>query len=339
MGGVPAKNNTQGTRKFADKAVYIHDGGLAMLPYAYLKRLFSWQSLFIAGLALSLLSSCKPPVSAPSSDGNFAAIAKGEGENTLVVSRNSTFFKKEKDAAWNLGEDMKCLVSPGETLQFVGELAFADNHLELTLAENSLPSCPFRKGYIFGPQYADLAPRAEPEPSASGEGGVLGAAASGSYLYPMGSSVPTCHEAGGGAGGFGTGRSGGSRKHAGCDMYAAVGTPIYAVEDGVVLDLYSFYCSTDALEVKGSRVIRYGEIRPGSAIKYNARPGQTVKRGQVIAEVGRLDCYYQPMLHFELYGGTASGPLTTSGNAFQRRSDLLDPTAGLFKWRKERFSR
>ena len=160
-------------------------------------------------------------------------------------------------------------------------------------------------------------------------------------LYPLGGWVDTCEEAGGGIGAFGSPRAGGSRKHAGCDLYSTVGRPIYAVEDGTVLETYLFYCDTDALVVKGKhtgRVIRYGEIRSGSPEKHGVSPGDTVKKGQVIAEIGKLSCYSQAMLHFELYSGSASGGLTVPDNPpYQRRSDLINPTKDLKQWRADRF--
>ena len=61
---------------------------------------------------------------------------------------------------------------------------------------------------------------------------------------------------------FGARRSKGKRKHAGCDLYAPVGTPIFAVADGVVLDFYEFYLESWALEVDhGDFVVRYGEVK------------------------------------------------------------------------------
>lgn len=142
-----------------------------------------------------------------------------------------------------------------------------------------------------------------------------------------------CEGAGDGVGAFGAGRSGG-RLHAACDIYNTEGTPIYAVADGTVLDDgYLFYCSTDALEVDhGSYVVRYGEIRPRSAV---VKKGQKVTAGQMLAKTGTLDCYHQPMLHFEMYSGKASGSLSTGSGAYSRRSDLVNPTT----WLKQRISK
>jgi hypothetical protein len=68
---------------------------------------------------------------------------------------------------------------------------------------------------------------------------------------------------GGGIRVFGYRRDGGARLHAGCDLYAPVGTPIFAIADGeVILAPYPFYLGTHAIEVyhKGVGVVRYGEV-------------------------------------------------------------------------------
>ena len=128
---------------------------------------------------------------------------------------------------------------------------------------------------------------------------------------------------------FGSGRSGG-RKHAGCDLYAEVGTAIRAMAQGRVLrPLYEFYGGTYALEIDhGTFVARYGEIQRRDANQL--KQGDTVSPGQVIAHVGKLNNYYRSMLHLELYTGSASGQLTVRGAPpYQRRSDLFDPTTWL----------
>ena len=125
---------------------------------------------------------------------------------------------------------------------------------------------------------------------------------------------------------FGAGRSGG-RKHAGCDLYAPLETPIFAMDDGVVVqDLYHFYLGTFALEIQHPGFLaRYGEIT--SRVPDGLRRGSEVRRGQLLGFVGRLTGLDLTMLHLEMYAGSASGPLTVRGNKpFQRRADLLDPT-------------
>ena len=125
---------------------------------------------------------------------------------------------------------------------------------------------------------------------------------------------------------FGAGRSGG-RKHAGCDLYAPLETPIFAMDEGVVVqDLYHFYLGTFALEIQHPGFLaRYGEIT--SRVPDGLRRGSEVRRGQLLGFVGRLTGLDLTMLHLEMYAGSASGPLTVRGNKpFQRRADLLDPT-------------
>ena len=127
---------------------------------------------------------------------------------------------------------------------------------------------------------------------------------------------------------FGSNRSGGTRKHAGCDLYAPVGSPIRAIKDGTIIQSYPFYLGTRALEVNhGDMIVRYGEI---STTAPGVVAGATIKRGQVIAYVGQLafpDGKKMSMLHIEFYKGTMSGPLTVNGALpYKRRADLVNPT-------------
>ncbi|MBS0368137.1 MAG: M23 family metallopeptidase [Proteobacteria bacterium] len=141
---------------------------------------------------------------------------------------------------------------------------------------------------------------------------------------------------------YGSNRSSGARAHAGCDLYAPIGTTVHAVCAGVVVrDPYAFYAETEALEIDhGDFLIRYGEIQPGSPL----RKGERVTAGQFIAKVGHLVGVSVPsaMLHLEMYAGTASGRLTVGedesarradGIPFLRRADLIDPTPYLDKWK------
>jgi len=124
---------------------------------------------------------------------------------------------------------------------------------------------------------------------------------------------------------FGANRSGG-RKHAGVDLYAPVGTAIYAIDDGEVIQgPYAFYLGTQALEIKHPQfVARYGEIRGAAP---GIKKGSKVKKGQLIAYVGELRGLNMSMLHLELYSGKSSGALTVRGSKpYQRRADLIDPS-------------
>jgi murein DD-endopeptidase MepM/ murein hydrolase activator NlpD len=138
---------------------------------------------------------------------------------------------------------------------------------------------------------------------------------------------------------FAAKREGGKRAHAGCDLKAPVGTPIYAVKDGIVVRKPSlFYAGTYAIEIDhGDFLIRYGEVDP---VTYVTK-GDHVVAGQLIGRVGDLEGSTNSMLHLEMYDKSAEGPLTVGsgeskfapdGRPFYRRKDLIDPTAKLNAW-------
>jgi Peptidase family M23/Bacterial SH3 domain/Transglycosylase SLT domain len=125
---------------------------------------------------------------------------------------------------------------------------------------------------------------------------------------------------------FRASRSDGTRAHAACDLIAAKGTEILAMEDGQIIEgPYYFYEGTYAIEIKhdSGMVVRYGEI--SQTVPVGITVGARVSQGQVIARVGQLTSG-SSMLHLEIYQGTKTGNLTQSGNEFNRRSDLVDPT-------------
>lgn len=138
---------------------------------------------------------------------------------------------------------------------------------------------------------------------------------------------------------FKAGRSRGKRLHAACDLYRVHGEQAVSIADGkVITGLYYFYQGTYAMEVQypGGTVARYGELT-GKAAK-GVSNGAKVTRGQTLGYIGTVNsgCCL-PMLHFELYSGKGKGSLSTRGNKFQRRSDLMDPTKYLLKWEKKTF--
>lgn len=121
---------------------------------------------------------------------------------------------------------------------------------------------------------------------------------------------------------FGALRSWG-RLHAGVDLLSDAGSEVRAVADGVILHYYEFYEGTYALEVDHYNfVVRYGEV----FVRNHHKKSGKVLSGESIAEVGRMYSG-SSMLHFEMYKGTVSGPLTQGRNRpFQRRKDLVNPT-------------
>ncbi|HBH34943.1 MAG TPA: hypothetical protein DDW45_00565 [Gammaproteobacteria bacterium] len=145
------------------------------------------------------------------------------------------------------------------------------------------------------------------------------------FIFPLHQRPdPSYHE---GGRKYGSRRSNGTRKHAGCDLIAPKGTQVLAMDDGkVIRGPYHFYSGTYALEIKHSngKVVRYGEIM--KKVLPGIRVGVRVARGQVIARVGRLRSG-SSMLHLEIYKGTESGQLTQAGNKYKRRSDLINPTS------------
>lgn len=129
-------------------------------------------------------------------------------------------------------------------------------------------------------------------------------------------------------------------KHAANDLAAPAGTPILAMDDGVVINgPYYFYSGTYALEIKHPQfVARYGEITRVAEVKV----GDQVKEGQVIAYVGNQPG--QDMLHIEFFTGKLKGDLSYKPGThppYDRRDDVFDgvkfldstrQTANYFDW-------
>ncbi len=129
---------------------------------------------------------------------------------------------------------------------------------------------------------------------------------------------------------FGAPRDG--RLHAACDLFRTPGEKVFAISGGEILSRYHFYAGTDAIEIKheSGAVVRYGEV--SNYVPGLSRVGARVVKGQHIGNVSHLE-----MLHFEMYRGNASGPLTQSRGQYSRRSDLMDPTQQLKQWQEETF--
>lgn len=118
------------------------------------------------------------------------------------------------------------------------------------------------------------------------------------------------------------------RLHAGIDLAAPTGTPIYAAADGVVLDAG---CTSPRCDIPGSlqmpgcgfRVnINHGGgivTRYCHAVDLNVAPGQQVAAGQVIGWVGSTGHSTGPHLHFETHRGA---PPATNESAVDAASFL-----------------
>src|SRR5437016_6933105 len=132
---------------------------------------------------------------------------------------------------------------------------------------------------------------------------------------------------------FGAPRNPG-RKHGGCDLAASVGTAVFAVDDGEVVEVSSkFKYDTSVVSIEHGDIydddyciVRYGEVDT-----IMVQVGAKVTKGQMIAKVGKQPGGTQ--LHLELYTGDESGQFLQETNLpYKRRSDIIDPTPYLDSW-------
>ena len=128
---------------------------------------------------------------------------------------------------------------------------------------------------------------------------------------------------------FGSDRT--ARLHAGADIYAPVGTEVYACEDGIVRRVSEkFYKNVGAIEITHKTCVgRYCEITPLKGIDI----GTEVKQGQLIGHVAKIDGLDISMLHFELYDNQddKTSLSVVPKPPYNRRADLLNPTEYLDK--------
>jgi murein DD-endopeptidase MepM/ murein hydrolase activator NlpD len=98
------------------------------------------------------------------------------------------------------------------------------------------------------------------------------------------------------------------KMHAGMDFTAPTGTPIYATGDGTVLradNASSGYGNHIRIDHGYGYVTLYGHMS-----KLKSRPGQKVKRGEIIGYVGSTGKSTAPHLHYEVrYNGDPIDPI------------------------------
>ncbi len=121
-----------------------------------------------------------------------------------------------------------------------------------------------------------------------GAGGGGGGGVTGGAVAPANGRVTSCY---------------GSRwgtLHAGIDIAAPIGTPVYAPESGVVLQAgpASGFGFAVAVQHGDGTITLYGHVN-----QFFVRAGQTVAAGERIAEVGNRGQSTGPHLHFEVHKG------------------------------------
>lgn len=121
----------------------------------------------------------------------------------------------------------------------------------------------------------------------------------------------------------------GYRFHQGLDLAGRIGTPIYATADGLVLDPYANSSMSGYGKVV---VINHGfgyQTLYGHLSKILVKPGDKVKRGQIIGHMGSTGRSKGPHLHYEIhYKGTPVNPINylyfnLSPNEYQ---DIINET-------------
>jgi murein DD-endopeptidase MepM/ murein hydrolase activator NlpD len=128
-------------------------------------------------------------------------------------------------------------------------------------------------------------------------------------------------------GGFKTGRS--LEMHDGVDLMAAVGTPVYAAGDGIVVGAApnGGYGNWIEIEHAGKLTTVYGHL---SAFAPGIVPGTKVNQGELIGFTGSTGRSTGPHLHFEIrVNGRPTNPI---GNPALKHAQLRG--ADLVRFRK-----
>jgi len=92
------------------------------------------------------------------------------------------------------------------------------------------------------------------------------------------------------------------RPHSGLDIAASEGTPIKAAASGTVLDAGDFFFSGNMIYIDhGQGIISlYAHLS-----KISVKPGDVIKQGDIIGEVGQTGRVTGPHLHFAVYANQA----------------------------------
>ncbi|HEY7335297.1 MAG TPA: M23 family metallopeptidase [Bryobacteraceae bacterium] len=102
--------------------------------------------------------------------------------------------------------------------------------------------------------------------------------------------------------------SGEGEVHAGVDISAAMGTPVHAAADGVVVQAgyMNGYGKMVVIDHGSGVTTRYAHLS-----RFDVIPGQEIRRGDVLGRSGATGKVTSPHLHFEVrHRGTAVNPMT-----------------------------
>ena len=270
---------------------------------------------FLYGVVGILLAGCAEPNEKKAAQSDLA----NEASYWIKIDSKDSFLLRSKsvDTADSDGRGPEyCSLYKGSKYPVYHKPAAAgDGYVEVNVVDYTQKGCGFSKGFVRQVDIADMS-------HSIVDGGETTLKSFPLTHTPKRDYVSHPRK-------FGSSRSNGTRLHAGADLYSSTSTNVRAIADGRILDYHYFYDGTYAVVVshpaaKGTKVIRYGEV---GSLAPGVKVGQTVVKGQSLAQVGRLNCCH-PMLHFEAFSGDRSGPLKGTG-PYRRRGDLVNPTKTL----------
>jgi murein DD-endopeptidase MepM/ murein hydrolase activator NlpD len=129
--------------------------------------------------------------------------------------------------------------------------------------------------------------------------------------------------------------------HSGIDLFAKVGTPVYAIEDGIVVNIIAFtgkgagsswWNNTRAVLIRGNTgVILYGEIKPSLGLTKGDQVKEGTEIGTVLQVLKRNKGLPTSMLHLEVYDHNTTDAVWWKLNEPQP-DNLIDPTPFVFEW-------
>jgi murein DD-endopeptidase MepM/ murein hydrolase activator NlpD len=129
--------------------------------------------------------------------------------------------------------------------------------------------------------------------------------------------------------------------HTGIDLFAKIGTPVYAIEDGVVNNIIQFtgaragskwWNPTRAVLIQGkSGVFLYGEIKPTRGLAKGDKVKEGTEIGTVMQVLRKNKGLPTSMLHLELYTGGTTDAVWWKHNE-PKPVNLKDPTVYVLMW-------